>query len=65
MENTRVQQTSRTEESLNIYWPGTKVYKSRHNAFNWEGQPSKVMQHMDMKIANINKLQKVSLSKKP
>ena len=22
------------------YWPGTNIFKSMNNAFNWKGQPS-------------------------
>lgn len=43
------------------YWPGTKILKTQHNAFNWKGKGSEVMQHADMKASNIAKLQKVEL----
>ena len=22
------------------YWPGTNIFKTRHNAFDWQGKPS-------------------------
>lgn len=34
------------------YWPGTKIQKSLHNVFNWQGQPSKLAKAL--KPANIN-----------
>lgn len=43
------------------YWPGTKILKTRHNDFNWEGKPSQIMQLPEMKNINLAKQQKINL----
>ena len=67
MENTGIHKASRTQAAMNIiqFWPGTTIQKSLHNEFNWQGQPSKIMQSLDMRIINTSKLQKINVEKKP
>ena len=67
MENTRVHKAAGTQAAMNMiqFWPGTSVQKSLHNEFNWQGQPSKIMQLLDMRIINTSKLQKINVEKKP
>lgn len=61
----QIHKTSRTETTMkefDIYWPGTKILKTRHNAFNWQGKPSQIMQLQEMKNINQAKQQKVNLT---
>ncbi len=46
-----------------LYWPGTTILKTRHNAFNWQGKTSRLMQDTEMKNINQAKMQKVDLKK--
>lgn len=34
------------------FWPGTNIKKSKHNAFNWKGQSSKLTKYLQP--ANVN-----------
>lgn len=64
MENTRVQQATRTKKPMSIYWPGTNVIKSRSNAFDWKGHSSEIMKKFDMQMSNNAKLQAINLDRK-
>ena len=38
------------------YWPGTKIMKTHHNAFNWKGKESQLMQDVEMRNINNSKI---------
>ena len=67
MENTRVQQTSGNEKlvmksmTYDLYWPGTNIFKTKNNAFNWKGKESLLMQDSEMKNINFQKTLKLNL----
>lgn len=67
MEDTGIHEASGTQAIMKFveFWPGTTVQKTLHNEFNWQGQPSKIMQLLDMRIINTSKLQKINVEKKP
>ena len=39
------------DNTMQQYWPGTRVPKSRNNAFDWRGKPSEVFQTISWKTA--------------
>jgi hypothetical protein len=44
---------------MNIYWPGTKIVKSRGNAFDWRQEPSAVLSSHDWKSSESARRQSV------
>ena len=44
-----------------LYWPGTKIFKTKNNAFNWQGKDSEIMKSHEMQCINTTKLQAINL----
>jgi len=44
------------------YWPGTKIVKSRGNAFDWRGRQSQLTQDRDLMATNSAHKQKFGTS---
>jgi hypothetical protein len=57
MENNRVHKKTGAKTAMS-YWPGTKIPKSRGNAFDWHGQESLVMRNTE--LTNINNSRKAT-----
>lgn len=45
------------KDEFDLYWPGTKIIKTRHNAFNWQGKPSVITNSAEFKMSSASKKQ--------
>ena len=46
------------------YWPGTKIVKSRGNAFDWQGKCSEIVSDPKIRMSNATKKQMATVAHK-